>query len=215
MAALRVFGRAVSDLWYQLIGYAICNMVVFVGLLLIVPGPPLLLGLLRISTESARYNERPEVAELLRAARRHFLPAWGLAAIHLAGLLVVVVSLLFYTNVEAFWAFPLTLLTVSIGWSWLGIILYSGALLVRSERGVLVAIRNGLVLFTHYPVFSTVLMLLALAVLLLSIVVPPLLALVTLSFLVVLATRATTWALRKEGILPPETAAQEQPMELG
>lgn len=215
ISALRVFGRSIGDLWYQMIGYAACNIVVVLGFLLVIPGPPLLLGLLHVATESSRYNERPEVTAMLQAARKEFLRAWQLTAIHIAGLIVIVLSFYFYIALQTSWALPLVLLTASILWSWVGMILYSGALLVRSERGALIAVRNGLVLFLHYPFFSTTLLVLAGFVLLVSIVLAPLLMLVTVSFLSVLATRATIWALRKEGVLPPESQPQEEPMTLG
>ncbi len=216
ISALRVFGRSVSDLWYQVIGYAFCNVTVLVGMLLVIPGPPLLLALLEVATESARYNERPEVTALLRAAWRNFLSAWRLAIAHLLGLLVVVVSLYFYGDFAgrgAVWALPLVVLTLCIGWTWLGVMLFSGALLVRSERGALIAVRNGLVLFTHYPGFSSVLLALSVLTTLVSLVLTPLFILVTISFLAVLSTRATTWALREEGVLPPAVEPEEQPLQ--
>lgn len=211
--AFRVFGRSLADLWSQIIGYSMCNLVVLLGCVLVVPGPPLLLGLLHVATESSRYNERPEVTALLRAARTEFLRAWRLALVHLAALVVLSISLTFYAQIEQAWALPLVMLTLAIGWTWLGVMLYSGALLVRSERGALIAVRNGVVLFTHYPLFSSVILLLAGLALVLSLVVVPLLLLVTVSFLVVLATRATTWGLRQEGILPPVVEPKEQPLQ--
>jgi hypothetical protein len=217
ISALRVFGRSVGDLWYHIIGYAFCNLVVLLGLVLVIPGPPLLLALLDVATESGRYNERPEVSLLLNSARSRFLAAWRLALVLLLGLLVIGASLYFYGYLAGrnhVWALPLVLLTVCIGWTWLGVTLFSGALLVRSERGALIAIRNGLVLFTHYPFFSSVVLLIAIASTLISIVLAPLIMLVTLSFLAVLATRATAWALRKEGILPPPIdEPEEQPVQ--
>ena len=212
-SAFRVFGRAIGDTWYQLIGYTACNIVVVLGSLLVIPAPPLLVGLFQVSTESARYNERPEVSALLRAARERFLDAWKLAAIALLGIFLLSVSVYFYAALGTTWALPLVALTFTLSWAWLGVIFYSSALLVRSERGVGIAIRNSLVVFSRYPVFSSTLLILCFFVFLLSIFVAPLFVLVTISFYVVLSTRATTWALRKEGLLPPETAPQEQPVE--
>ncbi|MBA2363503.1 MAG: hypothetical protein H0V86_08245 [Chloroflexia bacterium] len=212
-SALRVFGRALGDTWYQLVGYTACNIVVVLGSLLVIPAPALLLGLFQVATESARYNERPEVSALLRAARRRFLAAWLLAAIELLGIFLLSVSVYFYAAIGTTWALPLVALTFTLSWAWLGVIFYSSALLVRSERGVGIAIRNSVVVFSRYPLFSTTLLFLCFLVLLLSIFVAPLFVLVTFSFYAVLATRATTWALRKEGLLPPETTPQELPVE--
>lgn len=215
ISAIRVFGRSIGDTWYQLIGYATCNLVVFIGCLLVLPGPPLLLGLTQVATESSRYNERPEVGALLRAAWEQFFRAWQLYLIHIAGLAVIGLSFYFYIAIRAAWALPLVLLTASMLWAWVGMFLFSGALLVRSERGALIAVRNGLVLFFHYPLFSTTLVVLVSVLLISSILIAPLMLLVTISLVVVLSTRATTWALRQEGILPPETPPQEEPMNLG
>ncbi|MDQ3328008.1 MAG: hypothetical protein M3506_05760 [Chloroflexota bacterium] len=212
-AAVRVFGRAIGDTWYQLVGYTACNIVVVLGSLLVIPAPALLVGLLQVSTESARYNERPEVSALLHAARARFFAAWRLAAVELLGVFLLGVSIYFYAAIGTTWALPLVALTFTLSWAWLGVIFYASALLVRSERGVWIAIRNSLVVFTRYPLFSTTLLFLSFLVFLLSLFVAPLFVLVTFSFYAVLATRATTWALRKEGLLPPETAPQEQPVE--
>lgn len=215
ISALRVFGRSIGDTWYQLIGYSACNLVVFVGCLLVLPGPPLLLGLTQVATESSRYNERPEIGALLHAAWAQFFRAWQLSLIHLTGLAVIALSFYFYVALRAAWALPLVLLTASMLWAWLGMLLFSGALLVRSDRGPLIAVRNGLVLFFHYPIFSTTLVVLVGVLLVSSILLAPLMLLVTISLVVVLSTRATTWALRKEGLLPPEAPPREEPMDLG
>lgn len=214
ISALRVFGRAIGDTWFQMIGYAACNLVVLLGSLLILPGPPLLLGLFQVATSSATYNERPEVGELLRAARANAVQAWALAAIQLAGLLVLGVSVSFYYSLGAVWSLPLAMLSFVLAWTWLGVIMYASALYVRSEGGVLLAVRNAFVLFSHYPLFSSTVLLLGLLSLGVSLVAAPLLVLVTISLLVVLSTRATTWALRKEGVLPPETKPEERPMDV-
>jgi len=85
-------------------------------------------------------------------------------------------------------------------------------MMVRSEKGALTALRNGFVAFSRYPFFTTTLLIMALLVGLMSILISPLIVLITLSFLSVLLNRATVWILQKEGLIPkPEYPEDESP----
>ena len=93
------------------------------------------------------------------------------------------------------------ILVIFLGWTWLGVIFFSGPFLLRSHEGVLTALRNGAVAVLRYPIFTTTLLLLSFLLLLIL----PLLMVLTFSLLAILATRASNWVLQREGILPPET----------
>ncbi len=201
IAALKIFFRSVGDIWFNLIGYATCNFVVAIGILLVLPGPPLMLALIQVTAESIPYAERPELGLLLQRAREHAIASWKLATVQLVVTLVIVVAFTFYYTLGTTWSVLLALLTASVGWTWLGVLLYSGALLLRSEGGTVMALRNALVAMLHHPFFTSTLVLLFLPFLVVSILAFPLLLLVTLSFYAILATRATNYVLQKEGLM--------------
>ena len=210
IAALKVFWRSVGDTWFNLIGFGASNLVTAVLSILILPGPPMLFGLVRLAGETSVYRERPEVGELLRYAREHAVGAWKLAIAQVVLSLVIFLSFFFYLTARTTWSAPLALITGSVAWTWLGVLLYSIPLYLRSERGVAVALRNGLVAMLHYPFFSSTLIALLLIVFAVSVFIAPLLVLVTLSFYAVLANRATDWVLQREGLMPiPEPIVEE------
>lgn len=203
IAGSRVFFRALGDLWFNLIGFSTCNLLVFALSLLIIPAPPLWIGLLDVSRDSLPYRERPEVGMLLASAKTNFGRAWKLALLHLVGSVIFFGSFYFYFSAmnRAVWALPLAVVTGVICWTWLGVIMYSSPLLLRSTGGVIMALRNGLVVMVHYPLFTTTLFVLSIPVLIASILVPPLSVLVSVAFFAILGTRATNWVLEKEGII--------------
>lgn len=237
ISAFKVFLRSIGDVWFNLIGYSVCNLIAAVGVFFIpvgissvflqlginnlyallplvvtlfILGAPLLLGLLQVSTEALRYNERPEAGAMVRFARENFRQAWKLALIQIAGTLVIFVAVYFYLVIGQAWSLPLVFVTAAVGWTWLGVVIFSGPLLLRSsDQGMRMALRNGLVATLHYPFFSATLIFLSLLVLILSIAAFPLMALITLSFYAVLATRATNWVLQEEGVLPRPQPAEE------
>lgn len=201
ISAIKIFFRSLGDLWFNLIGFSVCNLLTFVGTIIIITAPPMWLSLLEVSRESLPYRERPEVGSLLYHAKENGVLSWKLAAFQIVGTVVFFLAFFFYLNTRAFWALPLTVITGIICWTWIGVLIYSGPLLLRSTSGVLVALRNGFVVMVHYPLFTSTLMVLCVPVLFLSIIVPPLFVLVTLSFLAILSTRATNWVLEKEGLV--------------
>lgn len=234
IAALKVYFRSVGDVWFNLIGYATCNLLVAactvllplvlavtlgsrVGVLAVVAGilcflvlgPPLLLGLVEVTAEALKYNERPEVPAMLDFARANAQRAWSLMLLQVLGSVILFFALIFYFQVKAAWALPLVIIVAMVTWTWLGMALYTAPFLLRSERGVLTALRNGLVAMLRYPFFSSTLIVLAILTLILSIVLFPFLVLITLSFFAILRTRATEWVLEKEGLMPARVTSDE------
>ncbi len=201
IAAFKVFFQTVSDVWFNLIGYSACNLIASVGMILLVPYAPLWHGLLTVAKEALPYNERPEIGTLLHDTRANFVTAWKLGALLIVGTGVIYAAFFFYLTRSSPWALPLVAVTGVIAWVWLGILLYAGPLYLRAPDRPLLAIRNALVATLHYPMFTLTLIVLTGIVLLISTFVFPLWFLITLSFLVVLMTKATNWVLVKEGIL--------------
>ena len=241
ISALRVFFRSIGDTWFNLVGYSVCNVVVAVGaillpfliglgmdaigihplativvgiLLFVIVGAPLLIGLLHVTAESLVYNERPEVTLMLRHARSDASRAWMLLGLEVLGIAIVLTVVGFYLSVNATWAVPLSMVSIVIGWIWFGTIFLAGPMMVRSEKGALTALRNGFVAFSRYPFFTTTLLIMALLVGLMSILISPLIVLITLSFLSVLLNRATVWILQKEGLIPKSEYPEDESPEL-
>lgn len=235
ISALRVFFRSFGDLWFNLVGYAVCNLAAALSLLVVATAalmaaeyvalrplliplalalalavPAMLLGLLQVAHDSLPYNERPELGQLLRRTRQVAARGWKLGLAYLVGTLVLFTSFWFYSRLQAAWALPLRLITGGVCWTWLGVMLYAGPLLLRSERGVRTALRNALVAMLHYPLFTSTLLLLTLPVLALSVVAFPIFALAGLAFLAILGTRATDWVLMKEGLMPEPAPPPEE-----
>jgi len=229
IAAFKVFFRSVGDVWFSLIGYVACNLVVaagvvflplgvlsiFAGLglnsgillltavvMVVGIGAPLVLGLVQVTMEALRYAERPEVLHLLQAARVNMAAAWKLATVQVLATLVIFGSLLFYLLQAQAWSLPLVVVTGAIAWTWLGMMIYMASLMLRANKSLRLGLRNSAVAVLRYPFFTATLIVLCAAVTLLSCVVVPLMALVTISLLVVVGVRATNWVLVQEGVLP-------------
>lgn len=174
--------RGIADVFDHLLIYMAASLLWWVGILLIVTGPPATIGLFAV-TDPRRAIDRPEPRELVGQMRRNALASWKLAIVVLPVLALLVWDLGFYGGSAGGFAIlaPLwfTLLIIA-----LAISLAAAAALALTEASVGVAFRRGAYVILSSP-FRAFLVLVACAfytligavlVVPLVLIVPPLVA---------------------------------------
>lgn len=81
--ALKVLGLAFRDTWQELWTILIVHLLFLLANLLIIPGPPAILGLFFYGNRIA-HGEAANERDFLNAARRYWAPAWKWGSINLA-----------------------------------------------------------------------------------------------------------------------------------
>ncbi|MCS6840748.1 MAG: hypothetical protein NZ699_14205 [Roseiflexus sp.] len=131
--------------------------------------------------------------DFVAGARRHSRSGWGVYGAWLAGLLVLLVNVSFYAQIEAPIGVYLTLLFAYFLVAWISLLIYLGPLMLLQERpSVRLAFRNAFVLAFSRPLFTLVTQVLMSIIVCLS-MWPPLflLILITPALLAVWGFRAT------------------------
>lgn len=86
--AFKILGLSFRDLWQELWTILIVHLLFLIGLVLIIPGPPVFLALFFYGNLIAR-GETATEQDFLRAVREYWVPAWrwGLLNLAVVGLL--------------------------------------------------------------------------------------------------------------------------------
>jgi uncharacterized membrane protein YesL len=201
MAALRVFWGGVKDVWEELFMLALMNLVTALLLVPVVTFPPALAALWKAAS-IASTGRSIAWSDYFGAFRHYFWKAWGLALVTILVTGLLVGNILFYKPgtpplnlgdtaslmIRAFWTSLLVL--------WVFLQMYPMALLLEQEdRRLRVAWRNAVVLLAAHPGFSLVLGLLLLVLIAISVVIPALLALISLAVVAVVCNKAVSHLL--------------------
>ena len=205
----KAFLYALRDWWDQVLVWGLANVVWLFLALLVVPLPPATAGMFLLARGTA-LREYLTMPDLLAGMGRLFLRSWGLALISGLGIVIGVVDILFYTSVVsgllggAGAAFLFYLLVV-----WCQAQCYAWAQLAwRPDLSLFTMQRNGLILAARYPVFSLALALVLAALLILSVVIPPLLGLAFMALWAAICVQALARLVPE--LLPAEDRARLQ-----
>jgi uncharacterized membrane protein YesL len=74
-AALKILGLSFRDVWQELWTILIVHLLFLLGIILILPGPPVMLALFFYGNQIA-HGERATERDFLEAVRRYWKPAW-------------------------------------------------------------------------------------------------------------------------------------------
>ena len=87
-AALKILGYSFRDVWQEMWTIFIVHLLFLLGLILVIPGPPVTLALFFYGNRIA-HGERANERDFLEAVRRYWKPAWrwGLLNLLVIGLL--------------------------------------------------------------------------------------------------------------------------------
>lgn len=196
MAVLRVMWQALKDVWEELFMLALMNLVTTLLLVPVVTFPPAMAGLWNVSNIVAN-GKSIAWSDYFGAFKRLFGKAWALAGINIGVIVTLVLNIWFYQPgrpplnlgdtaslmIRAFWT---SLLVI-----WAFLQMYPLALLMEQEdQRVRLALRNALVLLAANPGFSLLLGLILVVLIAVSVLIPALLALISLAVVAVACNKA-------------------------
>ncbi len=153
---LQVIAQALVDWWDDWIGQVSITLAWIFCCVTVVLGPPATLGLYYVTNRLA-HGESLGLGGLVEGARRYFVKSWQWALLNLAALLVLVVDLMFYAQVQAAWAGFLQGTFIVLSLLWLMVQFYTLPFLVEQEhKGLKLALRNGLFVALSAPGYTLV-----------------------------------------------------------
>lgn len=182
MGPFRLLWRGIADVFEHLLPFMLASILWWLGMLLIVTGPPATIGLFAM-TDPRRAIDRPEPADLLTQMRRDALRAWKLFLFIIPIIALLIWDLGFYGGSRGGFAVLaplwLTLLIIAVAIS-----LAAVSALALTDAPVATAFRRGAYVILSSP-FRSLLVLLAsvfyavvgaILVVPLVLIVPPLIA---------------------------------------
>lgn len=216
MGAFRVFWQSGKDLFDELFGLMFVNVLwmlvsaplLLIGFTLFLNGSPLMAGvaaLLAVLPMAPASAGLTLIAQRVSEGRtfewRLFFDgfraprvlAWQIYGLWMLGLLLILVNLGFYGGVASPLGAFVTVLFLYILLIWFALLIYLGPLaLLQTDRRLRTIWRNAAVLALGRPVFTLITAVLMALIATLSIFVPLLVLLLTVSFFAVWGFRATT-----------------------
>jgi uncharacterized membrane protein YesL len=196
MSVLLIFWQAVKDVWEELFMLALMNLVTALLLIPVVTFPPALAGLWSVSNIAAQ-GKSIEWSDYFGAFKRYFGKAWALAGINILVIATLALNIWFYQagrpplNLNNTWSLMIQAFWTSLLVIWVFLQLYPMALLIEQEdQRIRLALRNALILLATNPGFSLFFGIIMLLVLAVSVVIPALLALISLAIVGVACNKA-------------------------
>ena len=196
MTVLRVFWGAIKDVWEELFILALMNLVTVLLLVPVVTFPPALAGMWAAANLAAR-GKSIAWSDYFGAFKSYFGKAWALAGINIGIIATLAFNIWFYgPEVSPFNLSDTVSLMIRAFWTsilviWVFLQLYPFAMLLEQEdQRIRVALRNALVLLAAHPGFSLLLGIILLVLIAVSVVIPALLALISLAVVAVTCNKA-------------------------
>ncbi len=201
-AALAVIWETLRDWWDSMVGLATFNLV-WLGLsLTVLLCPPATAGLYAV-TNSLAHGKGQRLEDFVEAARRYAWVSWRWALINLVIGALLAVNFVFYGSIEATGAFFIQLGLTVAALLWLVMQFYVWPFLIEQEQKRLrTALRNALFLALANPLYTLLLLLVAVVAIVFSLVAILPLGFFTMSFLALLSNRAVVERLTHYGKLP-------------
>ncbi len=207
LRALRVVALSIRDFYEEMFLFVPLNLVWWVAAVLLLPLPPVAAGLYYISHRIV--HEQRVGADFFKEAARDFLwPSVRLALLDLAILSIIVVNLFFYSQFTN-WIQLITILWIYGLILWLGLQLYLFPLLFeQQEPKALTAVRNAIILVLTRPLYTLIILVLALILTAVSFVLPVLLVLAWPGVMTLIGARALATILEEIRAAPPQQGDQ-------
>lgn len=171
---IRLFLRGLKDAYDQFVLVMVVSALWWLCAVLIVPGPPATVALFRI-LDPRNQIQTPEIRDFFRYLRENFRTGWGIAALTVPVIIVLLWNATFFQGSDSFFAI-LVPLWVVMAFITLMLMLYAFATAAVMESKVRNAFRGATYLMVMWP-FSSALMLILLVVIssILAVLVLPLL----------------------------------------
>jgi uncharacterized membrane protein YesL len=194
--ALRVVKLAFVDFFEEIFLLILFNILWSISALLVLPLPFAAAGLAWVAAEIGE-GKVIKWRTFFEGGRRYWRSAyrWGLLNLAVWGLIFI--NLNFYNNIAATWALFVRTLVISMAILWGGIQLYVFPLLILQEAPSLrLAFRNGLILMGAQPALTVVLLVLAAALLFVSVLFMFPLFVLCFALIALLSNRAVVESLK-------------------
>lgn len=154
--SLQVIGWSLRDWWDDWVNMVVLNLLLALGWLTIVLGPPATFGLYYVTKHLAR-GKSMGPRTLFEGARRYFWKSWIWMLLNLVVALVVGANYIFYASYDAAWANFLRAAFVLLGLGWLVVQFYAVPYFMeQEEKRIGIALRNGLFTALAVPGYTLV-----------------------------------------------------------
>lgn len=182
--------KALKDYWDEMFNLMLCNIIWLLAQLLIVTGPPATIALFHVAHRVA-HGHFARVSDMMTGFRQNLLTGWKWGGLNLIVVAVLGYGILFYGSADFPQPYGLALMWVNLFllFLWLFTQLYAIPFwLEQVDKRMTVALRNALVTQAQNLRVTLVVALLAALAIALTVALPPLVAIVTPAFLVVLGS---------------------------
>lgn len=167
---IKVIKWSIRTWWDDLIGLAMINLIWVLCWITVILGPPATLGLYYLSYELVG-GQSLGLGGLIEGMRKYFLKSWGWALANLLVLFLLWSNIVFYTNMDSVWVKGLPLVMIVLGLVWMTVQFYGlPFLMLQEQKSLIAAWRNAYVIAALNPGYTTVLMIFAVLVAVLSVV---------------------------------------------
>lgn len=153
---IQVIGRSLTDWWDDWVNMVVVNLLLCLGWLTIVLGPPATFGLYYVTKYLARGQSLGPRA-LLEGGRRYFWQSWIWFLMNLVVALVIGANYFFYSSLSPTWANFLQAAFALLALAWLMVQFYAVPYLMeQEEKRIVLALRNGLFTALAAPGYTLV-----------------------------------------------------------
>jgi len=202
MSIFQIIWDALKRFWDDLFILVLMNLLTVLLAFPVITLPPALAGLWYVANQIAN-GHSAQWSDYFWGFRHYFLRSWALALINIFLLLVVLTNIRFYDpdlnpliHSETLSAWIRGFFIV-LGFLWWCYQIYPMAVLLEQEQPRIGwALRNSAILFIANPGFTILLGILVIVWAIICTLVPPLLALVSLSLLAVVCNQAVVYLLK-------------------
>ena len=188
--SIRVFLKALRNYWDEMFTLMICNLLWLFAQVLIVPGPPATAALFFVTNQVA-HGRFARTGEFWSVLKRDFVTGWKWGLLNLLVILVLGNAIWFYGLGQILpepFGFLMMLLCVGILAGWLVTQLFAYPFwLEQSDKRMLMALRNGLIIQARNMGLMLPFLLLAAVLLTVTYFLPPLAALGAVSLLMLVS----------------------------
>ncbi len=175
--SIRILFKALPLFWDEVFNLMVCNMLWGLAQVLIVPGPPATAALFYVTNRVA-HGGFARLGDFWSALKREFVTAWKWGLLNLAVILLMGNAILIYGPGQILpepWGFLMMLLSAVFLAVWLLTQLFAYPFwLEQSDKRIVLALKNGLVIQAQNMVLTLLVLLLAAVLLVLVYFLPPL-----------------------------------------
>ena len=198
----QTFKEALIGIWEALFPLVGLNLIWVILTILVIPAMPAYAGL-NFAINMIAKGEPVGTREFFEGFKKFFWISWKYGVLNLTIYAVAYFNIRFYANYEGFGFVLLQYFFVFLTSLWSMLQIYVFPLLLEQDKpSILQGLRNSGVIFLKFPARSLALCALTSGIVVLSIFVPPLIVLLSGSFLVYLFNWQAIWVLQELGVKP-------------